>query len=350
MDHESIRRYYGQILTNSSDLQTDACCTAEAPPEYLRKALEEVHPEVLERYYGCGLVLPEALEGATVLDLGCGAGRDVYLLSRWVGPRGRVIGLDMTAEQIEVARRHQGWHGERYGFSNTAFHQGYVEDLSFLADASVDIVVSNCVVNLSPDKASVLREVHRVLKPGGEFHFSDVYADRRLPRSVQQDEILWGECLAGALYWNDFLALARGAGFVDPRLVKDRILAVANPELESRLAPARFWSATWRLWKLDGLEGHCEDYGQVVRYRGGMERHEARWSLDRHHVFDRGQSMKVCGNTWRMLQQTRFAPWFDFHGDFSTHFGIFSGCGTSAPFGSGHEASAGMACGPSGCC
>lgn len=350
VDHEAIRRYYGQILTKSSDLQTDACCTSEAPPEFLKQALRDIHPEVLERYYGCGLVLPEALDGATILDLGCGAGRDAYLLAKWVGSTGRVIGLDMTSEQIEIARRHQAWHAERYNFANTEFKQGFVEDLSFLPDASVDIVVSNCVVNLSPDKPRVLREAFRVLKPGGELYFSDVYADRRLPDEALRDEVLWGECLAGALYWNDFLGLAREAGFTDPRLVKDRILSIDNPALARRLEPARFWSATWRLWKLEGLERLCEDYGQVVRYKGGIPRHETRWSLDHHHTFERGQSLKVCGNTWRMLHDTRFAPWFEFLGDFTTHFGIFPDCGTAAPFSSRHDASGSHACGPTGCC
>jgi SAM-dependent methyltransferase len=103
-----------------------------------------------------------------------------------------------------------------------------------LADASFDIVVSNCVVNLSPDKPAVLREVDRLLKPGGELYFSDVHADRRVPASVREDPVLCGECLGGALDWNDFLHLARGQGFADPRLVEDRPIAVTDPALAAR--------------------------------------------------------------------------------------------------------------------
>merc|ERR1719240_505500 len=101
---EETKEYYGKILQKSEDLKTNACCTAEAPPAHVRQAFKNIHAEVLGRYYGCGLILPDALEGRTVLDLGCGAGRDVYLLSQFVGETGSVIGVDMTEEQLEVAK------------------------------------------------------------------------------------------------------------------------------------------------------------------------------------------------------------------------------------------------------
>ncbi|WP_136805211.1 arsenosugar biosynthesis radical SAM (seleno)protein ArsS [Desulfosediminicola flagellatus] len=340
MDLEAIQNYYGKILQGSSDLKTDACCTLGDMPLWLKQALTNVHTEVLDRYYGCGLVAPEAIESCTVVDLGCGSGRDLYVIAQLVGAEGTVIGVDMTPEQLEVARKHQQWHAQRHGYSrpNTKIIKGFIEDLSAIEDNSVDIVVSNCVVNLSPDKPRVLSEVHRILKPGGEFYFSDVYADRRLSWDIRNNEILWGECLAGALYWMDFLTLAKSTGFLDPRLVTDRVLNIENPELESMLAPARFWSATWRLFKLDMLEPICEDYGQVVRYRGGVPQHESGFTLDNHHYFEKGQSVKVCTNTWHMLKSTRFAEFFDFWGDESIHFGAFADCGSAAPFSSSHDA------------
>jgi arsenite methyltransferase len=334
MDRKAIQAYYGKILTKSSDLKTDACSTLASPPTWLADILSGIHPTVMERYYGCGLIAPEAITGMTILDLGSGSGRDAFVLSHLVGPTGRVLGVDMTQTQVDIANGAIAWHSETHSLNNIEFHTGLVEDLSFLSDESVDIVVSNCVVNLSPDKATVLAEVFRILKKGGEFYFSDVYADRRLPKTLQDNEILWGECLGGSLYWNDFLQLSRAAGFIDSRLVTDRILSINNSDLETLLAPANFWSATWRLWKLDKLEPLCEDYGQVVRYKGGIPQHEAVWNLDHHHRFERGQTLKICGNTWRMLHDTRFRKYFDFYGDFSTHFGVFPDCGTAIPFAS----------------
>ncbi len=333
---DEVREYYGQTLQQSSDLQTSACCDT-APPEHLKPLLGKLHEEVVNRYYGCGLVAPDLLEGMRILDLGCGSGRDVYLLSALVGGQGEVLGVDMTPEQLAVAERHIDYHREAFGYrhSNVRFREGFIEQLDALGlpDDYFDIVVSNCVINLSPDKARVLREVHRVLKPGGEMYFSDVYADRRIPEDLTQDPVLYGECLSGALYWNDFLHLARGAGFVDPRLVEDRPLAINNPQIAEKLDPVRFWSATYRLFKLKGLEPACEDYGQAVVYRGTIPGAPRKFRLDSHHVMDAGRVFPVCGNTWRMLSDTRFAPHFDFIGDFSTHYGIFPGCGQNVPFG-----------------
>ncbi|MBO8202262.1 methyltransferase domain-containing protein [Streptomyces smyrnaeus] len=111
----AVRDYYGTVLASSSDLKTSACCTATAPPPHIAAALKQVHEEVTGRFYGCGTPIPPALDGPTVLDLGCGTGRDAYVLAQLVGARGQVIGVDMTEEQLAVARRHQGWHTEDYG-------------------------------------------------------------------------------------------------------------------------------------------------------------------------------------------------------------------------------------------
>jgi SAM-dependent methyltransferase len=334
--HSIVKNYYGHQLQGTADLRTSACCDTSTIGDWLKPLLARIHPEVSGRYYGCGLVCPPLLEGCRVLDLGCGAGRDVYVLSQLVGETGEVVGVDMTEEQLAVAERHRDDHREAFGYprENVTFKLGYIERLGELglADASFDIVVSNCVINLSPDKPAVLREVQRLLKPGGELYFSDVYADRRVPTAVREDPVLYGECLGGALYWNDFLHLARAHGFPDPRLVEDRPIAVTDPALAARARDIRFYSATYRLFKLEGLEPDCEDYGQAVVYRGGVPGHETQFTLDKHHVIEAGRVFPVCGNTWRMLQETRFAPYFDFIGDFSRHYGLFTGCGGGLPF------------------
>ncbi len=334
--HASVQNYYGEVLQGSADLQTNACCTPDDIPDHVKAVLSQIHDEVLTRYYGCGLIAPEALEGARILDLGCGAGRDVYALSQMVGPKGKVVGVDMTPAQLEVARRHQDFHAAAFGHetSNVEFHHGYIETLEDLdlQPGSFDVIVSNCVINLATDKAAVLRGAYHLLKEGGEMYFSDVYADRRVPEDMARDEVLYGECLSGALYWNDFLTLAKGAGFHDPRMVTARPLTIENPKLEARVAPLKFLSATYRLFKLPALESDCEDYGQAVIYKGSIPHAPHALHLDDHHVIERGKVFAVCGNTWMMLKDSRLAPHFDFIGDFSTHYGIFAGCGGNSPF------------------
>lgn len=332
--HSLVQDYYGHQLQGTADLKTSACCDASAMPEWLKPLLARIHPEVLSRYYGCGLVCPPLLEGCRVLDLGCGSGRDVYALAQLAGAKGEVVGVDMTGEQLAVAKAHQAHQAQVFGYSNTKFLHGYIERLGELGlePGSFDVIVSNCVVNLSPDKDAVLAGVQRLLKPGGEFYFSDVYADRRVPAVVKNDPVLYGECLGGALYWNDFLRLARRHGFADPRLLEDRPLAITDPQLAARTGNLHFFSATYRLFKLAALESACEDFGQTVIYQGSIPEHADRFVLDKHHGLPTGKAVAVCGNSWHMLHGTRFAPHFSFIGNFDTHYGIFEGCGNSLPF------------------
>lgn len=324
---EKVKQYYGRVLTSSADLKTSACCLGNSPQPHVAAVLADVHEEVKSRFYGCGSPIPPALEGATVLDLGCGSGRDVYVLSKLVGAQGRVVGVDMTDEQLHVARRYLGYHADRFGFANVEFRGGYIEDLAGagVEDASVDVVVSNCVLNLSPDKARVFREIFRVLKPGGELYFSDVFADRRMPETLAQDPVLLGECLGGALYVEDFRRLMAQAGCLDARVVSSAPLAINNPEIERRIGFVKFFSMTVRAFKLS-LEDRCEDFGQVARYLGTLPEHPHALDLDDHHHFETGKPMLVCGNTADMLTQTRYAPYFRVLGDKTEHFGLFD-CG-----------------------
>lgn len=339
---QDVKDYYGKTLSGTQDLKTDACCTLEAIPKNIRTAIGNIHSEVLGHYYGCGLIAPEQLDGMRILDLGSGSGRDCYVLAQLVGENGAVVGVDMTDEQLAIANRHVDWHRDKFGFkkSNVRFTKGYIEKLDELdlEDNSFDIIVSNCVINLSPDKEAVLRESFRVLKPGGELYFSDVYADRRVPEKLIKDPVLYGECLSGALYWNDFLRLATGVGFTDTRLVKSRLMTIDNEEIAKKLEGYHFWSATYRLFKIDGLETACENYGQKVTYKGTLPGFPDTFNLDHHHVFHKNQSVAVCGNTWRMLGESRLAKHFELTGNFRTHLGIFPDCGQNVPFASAKAA------------
>ena len=336
MNIENSRDYYGKVLAGSQDLKTDACCTAEAPPPTILNAMMNVHEEVRARYYGCGLVSPQAIQGAHILDLGSGSGQDAYILAQIVGEDGSVTGVDTTPEQLDVANRHLEWHREKFGYakSNVMFVEGDIEKLDQLdlPDNHYDVIVSNCVINLVADKQAVFANAYRLLKPGGELYFSDVYADRRVPAHLQADPVLHGECLSGALYWGDFIDLAKKAGFLDPRLVSSRPLGIGDAQVAAKLDGFAFHSATYRLFKLADLEMQCEDYGQAVIYKGTVPGQERVFELDDHHHIERGKIFPICGNSWKMLADTRFAAHFDFIGDFTTHYGVFPDCGVAIPF------------------
>ncbi len=335
---DNARDYYGRVLGGSADLKTDACRTTAAPPPDVKAALANVHADVRARYYGCGLVVPDVLEGLSVLDLGSGSGQDAYVLAQLVGERGRVVGVDATSEQLAIARAHEAWHAARFGYAapNTRFIEGDIERLSALGlgEAAFDLIVSNCVINLVADKAAVFAAAHRLLRPGGEMYFADVYADRRVPAELLADPVLHGECLAGALYWGDFVELARAAGFGDPRLVEDRPLALGEA-VAGKLDGIGFYSATWRLFRVDGLEATAEDYGQTACYRGTIPGAPDRFALDKAHRFDTGRAVAVSGNTAEMLAGSRFAPHFEFTGDRASHRGAF---GRAMPFDAGQAA------------
>ncbi|MCP4297347.1 MAG: methyltransferase domain-containing protein [Proteobacteria bacterium] len=324
---EEVQEYYGKILSQSTDLKTNACCTSEGPKQEIKDLIKQVHEEVNSKYYGCGLILPPLLKGMKVLDLGSGAGRDVYILSNLVGEEGEVVGVDMTDEQLEVANKYIDYHTKLYGYKapNVSFKKGYIEKLDALGleDNYFDLVVSNCVINLSPDKDAVLKEVYRVLKPGGEFYFSDIYADRRVPEGFVNNPILYGECLSGALYQNDFLRLAKKSGFADPRVVESSRITIENDEVEQLVGHIKFDSITYRLFKIDSLESTRENYGQAICYKGTIPGSPHAFDLDNQNHFETGKITLVCKNSQLMLVASRLAEHFEYFGTGETHFGLF---------------------------
>lgn len=334
--YKEVSEYYGKELKSSEDLKTNACCTIEEPPQNIKAIMADIHDEVMAKYYGCGLTIPFELEGMKILDLGSGSGRDCFIASKLVGQEGEVVGVDMTDEQLDVANKYIDYHTQKFGFkySNVKFLKGNIDHLDKLdlEPGSFDLIISNCVINLALDKKGVLQEAYNLLKPGGEMFFSDVYADRRINEDLIKDPILWGECLSGALYWNDFLRLSKGAGFIDPRVVESHPITIENSDIKKRTGDINFYSVTYRLFKIDALEDNCEDYGQCVKYLGTIEGKEHSYDLDNHHNFPKGKMMPVCGNTYVMLEATRFKKHFEFYGTWDTHYGIYEGCGTAMPY------------------
>jgi arsenite methyltransferase len=182
---------------------------------------------------GCGVptAVADLTEGETVLDLGSGAGADVLISARRVGPTGKAIGLDMTDEMLALARA----NAEQAGVQNVEFRKGFIESIP-LPDASVDVVISNCVLNLSGDKPQVLREVARVLRPGGRFAISDVIADEDMDDATRADMQQWTGCIAGALTHEEFAAALEGAGLID---IEIRETHRVHPQAASAIIRAR---------------------------------------------------------------------------------------------------------------
>ena len=343
---ENVKEYYGKVLNSNKDLKTNACCTSESIPSHLRPLLGQIHSEIKDKFFGCGSPIPTHLKGKTVLDLGCGTGRDTYLMSKLVGEEGKVIGVDMTEEQIVIAKKYQTYHKDIFGHknSNVEFHLGFIEDLASLniASNSIDVVISNCVINLSPNKDRVFSEIFRVLKPGGELYFSDIFSTRRIPESLDHDPLLRGECLSGALYIEDFRRLLLKFNVADYRVVSQSPITTFSEDIARKLAGISFNSFTIRAFKLD-LEDRCEDYGQVAIYLGTIAETPQAFLLDDHHLFEKNRPVPVCKNTAQMLLETRFGEHFKILGNADTHFGLFD-CGPSGGVVSVSEKASSGAC------
>jgi radical SAM/Cys-rich protein len=330
---ENAQEYYGEVLSSSADLKTTACCTLDMIPKRVRETLPYIIDEIKDRYYGCGSPMPLVLENQIMLDLGCGSGRDVYILSKLAGKTGFVHGIDMTENQIKVAKKHQKAQTKRFEYDevNTNFVHDYIENIDkHFKEESIDIVTSNCVINLLEDKRDILKKVFKLLKYGGEFYFSDVYSNRRLPEHIRKDKVLHGECLGGALYANDFVRFAIEAGFVEPRIVSTKEIEITDDEMKKVIGKTKFYSITYRLWKIEDLDSVCEDYGQFAIYKGGIKESELEFQLDANHLFEINRPEHVCKNTADMLSKTRYKEYFEIIGNSDIHFGEFKGCETLA--------------------
>jgi len=222
---ETVRERYAAAARSSEN----SCCgsgvdlTDKAGSQVFGDALyadadtDGAPQAAVEASFGCGVptAVADLNEGETVLDLGSGAGADVLISARRVGPTGRAIGLDMTDEMLELARA----NAVEAGVGNVEFVKGYIEELP-LPDASVDVVISNCVINLSGDKDAVLREAARVLRPGGRFAVSDVIADHGMDAATRADMTQWTGCIAGALTREQFERSLAAAGLTDVEITE----------------------------------------------------------------------------------------------------------------------------------
>ncbi|KAJ2122936.1 hypothetical protein IW147_002984 [Coemansia sp. RSA 720] len=309
--YSSVKDYYGKVLESSRDLKTSACTAGAAPHAIVRKIIKTIPDAVNDKFYGCGNPIPLGIEGKDVLDLGSGSGRDCYVAAALVGPQGSVTGVDMTDEQLQTARENINAFGTTLGYTpKLKFVTGYIEMLesSGIAHSSIDVCISNCVINLSPNKKLVLQGVFNALRSGGELYFSDVYADQQLPSAVRTHDVLLGECIGGALFTEEFEQMAVDIGFARPRVLSVGHIAINDAELQGLVGEAKFYSITYRLFKVPQADQSMD--GFVAEYQGGIEGYEGEYELDVDHVFVTGKPVQVDAATAAVLSSAWLAGFF----------------------------------------
>ncbi len=279
-----VREFYAKA---AEEPQADLCCPMDIDPA----EVSHIPREVMDRFYGCGspVGLAELVSGETALDLGSGGGIDCFIAARKVGPSGKVIGVDMTAEMLAVANRNRTAVAEKLGYDNVEFRHGFLEQIP-VKSKTIDLITSNCVINLSPDKKAVFREMWRVLKDHGRAVVSDIVSRESVPDHLRVNPRLWGECLSGALTEEEFMAYLEQAGFHGLQVLKRTYWK----EVEG----CRFYSVTLRGFKFEKTAG-CLFTGQRAVYLGPQKA-----VMDEEgHLFPRNEPVEVSADTAAKLSR-----------------------------------------------
>jgi len=314
--------------------EVEACLCL--PVSYDRALLKIIPDEIIEKDYGCGDPSRYVREGETVLDLGSGSGKDCYIISQIVGASGKVIGVDFNPPMLELARRYQNAVGEKLGYYNVEFRRGRIQDLKtnlelldgylqdnpvrsmadlakleeyqskirhekpLIADESIDVIVSNCVLNLvrPEDKKTLFAELYRVLKRGGRVAISDIVSDESVPEHLAKDADLWSGCVSGAFQEEAFLRAFEGAKFHGIE-IED-----FSSEPYQTVEGIEFRAMTVTAYK--GKEGPCVERNQGVIYRGPWKQVVD----DDGHTLERGARMAVCDKTFKLYSQPPYAGQF----------------------------------------
>lgn len=278
----SVKEFYSNAAVEPKGF---LCCATS----YDESEVAHIPRDTLDISYGCGSPVHATglVEGETLLDLGSGGGVDCFIAAKTVGPGGKVYGVDMTDEMLERARKAADAVAKNLGYGVVEFRKGFLEEVP-VDDSTADVVTSNCVLNLSKDKGKVFKEIYRVLKYRGRFCISDIVSDREVPVNIRSDKKLWGECIAGAMKEEDFLAAARVAGFYG--------LEVVNRFLYREIDGLRFNSITLKGYKLTkGPE--CVYKGHYAVYKGPF----SSATDDDGHTYPVGVPVEICTDTLAKL-------------------------------------------------
>jgi len=288
---EFVQDYYGKAAKAPKD---NLCC----PTSYPDEDIKHIPKEVIERFYGCGspMSLAGVKDGETVLDLGSGAGIDCFIAAKKTGAQGKVIGVDMTDDMLNVANKNKKTVSENLGYDIVEFKKGYLEEIPTL-NKSVDLITSNCVINLSPNKRNVFREMLRVLKDHGRIVVSDIVSDREVSEELKQNDELWGECISGSLTEDGFFSNLEQVGFYG--------IEVLAKTFWKNVEGYDFHSVTVRAYKFEKTAG-CVFIGQHAVYNGPFK-----VIIDEEgHVFPRNQAVEVCTDTAQKLSEAPYVGMF----------------------------------------
>ena len=275
---EDVQDFYGSAAEQP---KKDLCC----PTTYPTEDIDHIPQEVLDRFYGCGspIISAQIKNGESILDLGSGAGIDCFIASKKVGANGSVIGIDMTENMLKVANESKKTVINNLGYENVEFRKGFLEEIP--ADSkSADLITSNCVINLSPNKRTVFLEIWRVLKDNGRLVVSDIISDYEPSDEIRTNKQLWGECLAGALTENQFMSYLEQTGFYG--------IEVLSKSHWKTIDKINFYSVTLRAFKYDKSKS-CVFKGHKAVYNGPYKV----IIDDEGHVFQRNQEVEVCTDT-----------------------------------------------------
>lgn len=288
---QAVRRFYARAATQP---QVELCCAGS----YAGDEVAHIPQEALEVAYGCGSPIgaAEIKEGETFVDLGSGGGIDCFIAAKKVGPSGRVVGIDMTDEMLARANAGRAKVAERLGYDVVEFKRGYLEEIP-LPDRFADVVASNCVINLSPDKKRVFLEIWRILKDHGRFVISDTIAAEKVPDAMRSNPRLWGECVSGALTEEEYLAYLERAGFYG--------IAVLSKSFWREVEGKKFYSAIIRGYKAEKRPGLLP-MGRKAIYRGPFKA-----VIDEGgQLYPRGQAVEVSPETAARLLRPPYSPFF----------------------------------------
>jgi len=272
-------------------------------PSQVNQYIKQLNPETMKRYYGSGFIVPEYIQGMKILDVGCGSGSNVFLLSKMVGSSGQVVGIDFTQSQIDCCNQQIDYHMKQWGYSspNVEFHCCNAENMMDYNFGQFDVIISNGSFCLFPNKSKAWHCVYQMLKPGGMFYYSDVFCNQEQPSNLQNDKNFWCWMLSGSMMWNQVAQYASKEGFTSPYLYQCAPVQFKNSQMKQQCNNCEYMCCAWKMFKLPS--GASKQASQVT-YLGNMENYSSCFPWDMDTWFQKGQAVNCDAYLSTILANT----------------------------------------------